>query len=221
MNLEHKHILVTAGPTHEPIDPVSYLATPGSGKTGFAIAAAAARAGARVTLVTGPTHLADPEGVEVLRVVTAQEMYDACASVYETVDAGIFTAAVMDFKPVGRLGKKIKKDGGVPECIYLEQTIDVLATLAARKEQRFIVGFAAETNDVISYAQGKLVHKNADMIVANNVSSKELGFGTDDNKVWFVSAEGVEDVPLCSKEELAEKIIEKVIFGIEEKRLRG
>jgi phosphopantothenoylcysteine decarboxylase/phosphopantothenate--cysteine ligase len=210
-DLEGRSVLVTAGGTQEPVDPVRYLGNRSSGKTGFAIAAEAARRGARVTLVTAPTHLADPFGVEVVRVQTALQMRAAVLARAGDADAIVMSAAVADFRPARPEAGKIKKGANAPDAILLEPTPDILAELGAREGARpVLVGFAAETSDVERHAREKLASKRVDLIVANDVSDPSLGFGTADNRVLFVSAEGTEELPVMPKQAIARALLDRV-----------
>lgn len=210
-DLAGKTVLVTAGPTHEVIDPVRYLANSSTGKMGYAIASAAAVHGADVVLVTGPTTLEDPVGVNTIHVTSAQEMLETCKIVFEESDAAILSAAVCDYKPQVASDHKLKKDKEYLAELKLEETTDILATLSKDKGKRVVVGFAAETNDVMANAQAKLQRKGCDMIVANDVSKPESTFGSDTNKVTFVSATGAVELPLKTKREVSESIIEDVV----------
>lgn len=210
-DLEDKKVVVTAGPTIEPIDPVRFISNPSSGKTGFAIAEAAAERGAHVTLVTGPVNLADPAGVEVVRVKTACEMRDAVSSAFDDADIAVFSAAVSDFRPAEVAEQKLKKgtDDKALRLIELVANPDILAEMGARKAQdQFVVGFAAETENVEANAREKLERKHADLIVGNDVSEGR-GFGTEDNEVVFVTAKGAERLPLMSKRALADAILDR------------
>lgn len=202
-------VLVTAGGTQEPIDPVRYLGNRSSGKTGYAIAEEAARRGADVTLVSGPTSLPDPFGVATARVTTAEQMHVLAKAAFAEADVFVATAAVADFRPVSAAQHKLKKDAGL-EHIVLERTVDILADLAAEKGRRFVVGFAAETQDVLSAAQGKLAAKNLDLVVANDVSESGLGFGSDVNRVWLVSADEVDELPVLSKHTIARTLWDRI-----------
>ncbi len=214
--LSGQHVLVTAGPTHEPIDPVRYIANRSSGKQGYAIAAAAARAGARVTLVSGPTMLADPEGVTVRRVETAREMLAAVEAALPA-DVGVFTAAVADWRVAETGAQKIKKTaGGEVPALRLVENPDILKTIAgdARLRPRLVVGFAAETENVVAFAQRKLAAKGADWIVANDVSD-ESGIaggvmGGERNIVHIVSQAGVESWPEMAKGAVAEMLVTRI-----------
>ena len=211
-----KRVMVTAGPTVEPIDSVRYVSNHSSGKMGYAVARAAARRGAAVTLVSGPVSLVAPEGVNVLKVGTACEMLESAREPFSQADIAVFTAAVADLRPAHVAPRKLKKgaDDEALCSIELVENPDILATLAnGKRPGQVVVGFAAETNDVIEYAQRKLASKNADMIVANRVGAG-LGFGTDDNKAWFVTNAGVEEQALMSKDDLAEAILNAAVERI-------
>jgi len=206
--LNGKHVLVTAGPTHEPIDPVRFIANRSSGRQGYAIAAAAAAYGARVTLVSGPVALATPPGVDRVDVETAREMAEAVAAALPA-DAAIMVAAVADWRSKDVAGEKLKKRGSAPPALQLAENPDILATVASgRKRPKLVVGFAAETENVVANAQDKLKRKAADWIVANDVSGDVMGGA--DNQVHIVTKQGVEDWPHASKEEVARRLIEKI-----------
>ena len=210
--LAGRTVLVTAGPTVEPIDSVRYISNYSSGKMGYAIAEAAAAAGARVVLVSGPVALAAPAGVEVVPVKTARDMLAAAASVFPAADAAIFAAAVADLRPTNPADRKLKKgrDDAALANVPLTENPDILATLAAGKRpDQYVVGFAAETNDVLMNAHAKLKKKNADMIVANQVGDG-LAFGTDNNEVWLVTEGDDVLLPLMSKRAVAERLVEVV-----------
>ena len=206
VSLEGRHIVVTAGPTHEPIDPVRVIANRSSGRQGFAIAAAAAQAGASVTLVSGPVALETPPGVHRIDVETAEQMADAVmASV--PADAAILVAAVADWR-VEPSPAKLKKGEGPPKLEFVA-TRDILAELGASDQRpRLLVGFAAETERVIEQAIAKQVAKRADWIVANDVSGDVMGGMR--NRVHLITADGVEDWPETSKEEVARHLIARV-----------
>ncbi|EQB07868.1 phosphopantothenate synthase [Sphingobium quisquiliarum P25] len=211
--LKGRHILITAGPTHEPIDPVRYIANRSSGKQGFAIAAAAARAGARVTLVAGPVHLPTPPGVDRVDVETARQMMTAVEAALPA-DAAIMVAAVADWRTDAAAGQKLKKDGsGKPAPLTLVENPDILATLG-RHAQRpaLLVGFAAETEKLAEHAQAKLARKGADWIVANDVSGDVMG--GDDNSVHIITAQGVESWDHLPKDAVAARLIEKVAHAL-------
>ncbi len=203
-------MLVTAGPTYEPLDAVRFLGNRSSGRTGYAIAEEAARRGARVTLVSGPTALPDPFGASTVRVETAAEMLDAALAAYDDIDVVIATAAVSDFAPVDANAGKIKK-GDAPATIELAPTEDILARLAADKGERLLVGFAAETSDVSAYAREKLQRKSLDLVVANDVSLPGLGFGSKRNRVVLIDAHGEWELPEMDKRMLARELLDEVV----------
>ena len=211
LDLAGKHIMITAGPTVEPIDPVRYLTNRSSGKFGYAIAEAAAKRGAKVTLISGPVALPAPENVEVVYIETAKNLLEACKSVFPQVDAALFAAAVADMRPANTAEQKLKKGVNDKELSNIEliENPDVLATLGHAKTNQVVVGFAAETNDVVDYATKKLVKKNADIIVANEVGAKKT-FGEDHDEIWLVTAEGTEHHDRATKAELAHVILDKV-----------
>jgi phosphopantothenoylcysteine decarboxylase/phosphopantothenate--cysteine ligase len=201
-----KHILVTAGPTHEPIDPVRVIANRSSGRQGFAIAAAAANAGARVTLVAGPVSLETPLGVDRVDVETAEQMADAVMAALPA-DAAVLVAAVADWR-VERSANKLKKSEGPPKLKFVP-TRDILAELGGSPHRpRLLVGFAAETEHVIERAIAKQVAKRADWIVANDVSGDVMGGHR--NHVHLVTADGVEDWPEGSKDEVARRLVSRI-----------
>ena len=207
--LAGRHVLITAGPTREPIDPVRYISNHSSGKQGYAIAEAAVKLGARVTLVSGPVSLPIPPGVGMTQVTTAQEMLQAVESSLPA-DIAIFTAAVADWRVAKVAGEKLKKsaDGAVPSLSFAENP-DILKTIASLKKGRpkLVVGFAAETEKVIDHAKAKLAKKGCDLIVANDVSPDSGVFGGDANTVHLVSATGVENWPKLSKAEVASRLM--------------
>ena len=203
--------LVTSGPTHEPIDPVRYIANRSSGKQGHAIAAALAELGAETILVSGPTQEADPAGVTLRRVETAAEMLAACETSLPA-DVAIFAAAVADWRPAQRGNQKIKKGNGAAPSLELATNPDILATIAQSKSTRprLVVGFAAETENVIAHAQAKLKKKGCDWILANDVSEGTGTFGGDDNRIHLISAAGIEDWPSLSKQDVARRLAGRV-----------
>jgi len=204
--LEGKKVVVTAGPTREPIDPVRYITNRSSGKMGYAIASAAVAQGADVVLVSGPVNLHEPPGTEIVNVESAAEMYAATHAAIEDADIFIAAAAVADYRPVAVVEQKIKKKD---EAMSLELTRcpDILASVAALEAAPFTVGFAAETEKVVEYARGKLTKKNLDMIVANRVG-RDCGFDRDDNSAIVLWDGGERDFPTSSKVELARNLIE-------------
>jgi len=203
-------VIVTAGPTHEPVDAVRYLGNRSSGRMGAALAAAAARRGARVTLVLGPAGLDAPAGVEVVGVETAAEMGAVVGRLFDDADAVVMAAAVADFRPASPRTDKIKKEGGVP-TLDLEPTEDILAGLGKRKSGQVLVGFAAETLDVEAEGRRKLSEKNLDVIVANQVGSPGTGFGSQTNRAAILSRGG-DDVPMreWTKQELSEAVCDRL-----------
>ncbi|AEX20671.1 bifunctional phosphopantothenoylcysteine decarboxylase/phosphopantothenate--cysteine ligase CoaBC [Vibrio sp. EJY3] len=210
--LEGKSVLITAGPTREAIDPVRYISNHSSGKMGFALANAAVQLGARVTLVSGPVSLTTPSGVERINVASAQEMYDAVMSHATSHDAFISCAAVADYRPEDIASQKLKKTADNDQMVIkMVKNPDIVASVAAMTDKRpFTVGFAAETNDVETYARGKLVKKNLNMICANDVSVEGQGFNSNDNAITLFWPEGELALALESKEALSFKILEKM-----------
>lgn len=207
-----RHVVITSGPTHEPIDPVRYIANRSSGKQGHAIAAAAAAAGARVTLVSGPVTIPDPEGVSVVHVETASEMLQAVKAALPA-DVAIMAAAVADWRVAGESSQKIKKEGsGKPPALDLVENPDILATVGHDEALRpaLLIGFAAETRNLIENAQSKLQRKNADWIVANDVSPETGIMGGDANTVRIVTRQGVEDWPALDKKEVATRLVARI-----------
>ena len=213
--LAGKRVLVTSGPTSEPLDPVRVLANRSSGKQGHAIAAAAAAAGADVTLVSGPVNLPDPPGVSVIHIETAREMLAAVEKALPA-DIAIFAAAVADWRPQQASQSKIKKHGR-PPTIELVENPDILSTIAHRKSGRppLVVGFAAETDNVIANAKAKLAKKGCDWIVANDVSPATGIMGGDSNTVHLVTAEAVEDWPPQSKEDVARALVARIAAALQ------
>ncbi len=207
------HIIVTAGPTHEPIDPVRYLANRSSGKQGFAIAAALAAKGAKVTLIAGPVTLDTPQGVTRIDVQTAREMAAAVEAALPA-NAAIMVAAVADWR-VESARQKIKKDGsGAPPVLHLVENPDILATLAHSPERpRLLVGFAAETENVIANAQAKLARKGCDWIVANDVSGDVMGGAA--NTVHVVTMEGFESWARMAKDEVAARLASRILVRLD------
>jgi len=211
-------VLVTAGPTREPLDPVRYISNRSSGKMGYAVAEGAARRGARVILVSGPTALPPPREVQVVQVETAQEMYDAVLAHLEATTVVIKAAAVADYRPKQVAREKIKKDERVPE-VTLESTPDILAEVGKRKGRRILVGFAAETHDLVANARKKLQRKNLDLMVANDVSQPGAGFDADTNVVKILDAKGgVEELPLLPKPAVADRILDRVVQLVGKRR---
>ncbi len=210
--LAGKHVLVTSGPTHEPIDPVRYLANRSSGRQGHAIAAALAALGARVTLVSGPVAIADPQGVAVRRVETAAEMLAACEAALPA-DAAVCAAAVADWRVAEAAARKLKKTpGGPPPALALVPNPDILATLAAPGplRPRLVVGFAAETDDVERHAAEKRRRKRCDWIVANDVSAAGGAMGGTENEVHLLTEAGFEHWPRAAKAEVARRLAQRI-----------
>jgi len=206
--LAGQRILVTSGPTHEPIDPVRYIANRSSGRQGHAIAKAAAEAGAQVTLVSGPVAIPDPPGVNTVHVESARDMLDAVEAALPA-DIAIFTAAVADWRAAEAAPQKIKKGAQAPPALVLTENPDILATIARREHDRppLVVGFAAETEAVVDHARKKLAKKGCDLIVANDVSPETGVMGGDQNTVHLVTAEGVETWPTLDKDEVARRLV--------------
>lgn len=212
-------VLVTAGPTQERLDPVRFITNRSSGKMGYAIAAAAAARGASVTLVTGPTSLPIPQGVNAVRILSTQELYDQMLALCPKMDVVIQAAAPADFTPETVADQKIKKQGNEPLVIRLTQTPDVAAAVGkTKKEGQTLVGFAAETNDVLQNAQKKLAKKNLDLIVANDVTAPGAGFDVDTNIVTFVTQDGLEKLPKMKKAEVADALLDRILRAREGKR---
>ncbi len=223
LDLAGRKVLVTAGPTREPIDPVRFISNPSSGKMGYALASVAARRGAAVTLVSGPTVLADPAGVKVLRVETAEEMARAVEQESAAgMDLFVGAAAVSDYRPATASRQKIKK-GTDEETLVLARTPDILAGLGARfagkEDAPVLVGFAAETEEVIARAREKLKGKRCDLVVANRVGAPGAGFGGDSNRVALVSAAELAEIE-GPKEKVAEAILDWILPVLEGRRPR-
>ena len=210
--LAGKKGLVTAGPTREAIDAVRFISNRSTGRMGFELAAAAARRGADVTLVTGPTHLQPPFGVNVTRVTTADEMHRVCKKQASKMDFVIGAAAVADYAPIDPSDTKIKKTGG-PIAIDLEPTPDIIASIGAKKKKgQVLVGFAAEAENLVRNAKKKLRDKNLDLIVANDITSPGSGFAVDTNAATLINRAGkVVELPLLTKRELAERVIDRIV----------
>jgi phosphopantothenoylcysteine decarboxylase/phosphopantothenate--cysteine ligase len=209
-SLKGKKVLVTAGPTRELLDPVRHLTNPSSGKMGYALARAAKWRGAEVTLVSGPSSLAPPQGISLVQVTTAQEMYEAVMEQYTRMDAVVMAAAVSDYRPKKRAQEKIKKIK-TSESLELEKTEDILLRLGKLKQGQILVGFAAETEDLLENARAKLRQKNLDFIVANDLTAADAGFGSDTNEVTILWPGGeTENLPSKSKEVIAMEIWDRV-----------
>lgn len=211
-DLVGEHVLITAGPTHEPIDPVRYIANRSSGKMGLELARAARDRGANVTLIAGPIELPIPAGIETIHVQTASQMYNAAVKAFGRSTIAILAAAVADYTPSAPSDHKLKKAVDPIDSIPLIQTQDILAELSSNKEDRIVIGFAAETNDVMEYAQGKLKRKGCDAIVANDVSRSDAGFGSSNNRAWWVTSSTVDDLGLLEKRALADEILSRSLL---------
>jgi phosphopantothenoylcysteine decarboxylase/phosphopantothenate--cysteine ligase len=212
-DLTGETVLVTAGPTQEPIDPVRFLSNRSSGRMGFALAEEARSRGARVILVTGPVSLTPPEGCEVVRVTTAEEMHQAVLENLQHATIVIGAAAVADYRPRRESASKIKKQAGALP-LELEPTTDIMEEIGRLKGERLLIGFAAETEDVLANAQRKLRTKNCDLLVANPVGEAAQGAGIDseENQGWLLSAAGeVTELPRSSKREMARTILERAV----------
>ena len=205
-NLAGKHITITAGPTREPLDPVRYISNHSSGKMGFAIAQAAAQAGANVTIVAGPVTLSTPAHCNRIDVTTADEMLNACEKLVPSTDIFISTAAVADYKACSVADNKIKKTGDELTLTFVKNP-DILATVSNRQDRPFCVGFAAESQNVEDYARGKLAKKKLDMIAANDITAEGLGFNSDKNALHVIWQEGDKRLPATSKDALAEQLL--------------
>ena len=208
-DLNGETVLITAGPTREKIDPVRYLTNRSSGRMGYALAEAALRRGARVLLVSGPTALTPPGAAEVTRVESAEEMRDAVLRLLPQASIVIKTAAVSDYRPKAAAGQKIKRKG--PMSLELEATPDILKELSLKKSSQIIVGFAAETENVLENARQKLVAKNLDAIIVNDVSREGVGFDSDRNAVTIITGEEVVEVPETTKWEVAQRVLDQVV----------
>ncbi len=210
-DLRGERVLITAGPTQEAIDPVRFLSNRSSGKMGFAVAEAALARGADVTLITGPVSIASPEGARTISVRSAAEMYEAVKDNLDGATMVVMAAAVADYRPAGVHKQKIKKNGSAL-VLDLEPTEDILAAITGESSSRVVIGFAAETENVIENAMKKLKEKGADLIVANDVSASDSGFDVDNNRIALVSSEGVVELPLLSKREAAARIIDAAMI---------
>jgi phosphopantothenoylcysteine decarboxylase/phosphopantothenate--cysteine ligase len=208
-DLAGQHVVVTAGGTQEPIDPVRYISNRSSGKMGYALAEAARDRGAKVTLITAPTSLPQPAGVDLIRVTTAEEMYQAVDNIVSQASVLVMAAAVADYRPKTASAEKIKKaEAGL--TLELEPTPDILSSV---KGSFIKVGFAAESSNLIENALEKLRHKGLDLIVANDITAKDSGFGADTNRVTIIDREGNrENLPLLSKRDVADRILDKVVM---------
>ena len=212
-DLAGKHVLVTAGPTMEKIDPVRFISNHSSGKMGYAIARNCMLRGADVTLVTGKTNLEPPMFVNVINIVSAKDMYDAVVEHFDEQDIIIKAAAVADYRPVNPADEKLKKSDD-EMFIKLERTDDNLKTLGERKTKQFLCGFSMETQNMLENSKNKLISKNLDMIVANNIKVEGAGFGTDTNRVTIITSDEIKELDIMSKDEVAGKIIDIILEKI-------
>lgn len=208
--LAGRDVVVTAGPTHEAIDPVRYIANASTGKMGYAIAREAARRRANVTLVSGPTAFATPVGVHRVDVVSAAQMHEAALAAFGGADAAICAAAVADYTPKAPADHKLKKTAERLDAIELVETADILRDLSARKGDRVVVGFAAETDDLLAHARQKLERKGCDLIVANDVSRVDSTFGSDTDRVAFVYPDRVEQMDTLPLEQVAAELLDRL-----------
>ncbi len=217
--LKGKNVLVTAGPTQESIDPVRFISNRSTGKMGYALAYEAALMGAKVTLITGPTKLEIPYGMhEVIYIKSAAEMYEAVIDRFDNIDIVIKAAAVADYKPKYVSDSKIKKSDS-DLSLELDRNKDILFELGKRKTNQILVGFAAETNDLLENAKKKLTKKNLDFIVANDLKQEGAGFATDTNIAKLIFSNGkIEELPIMTKKELSKRIYDKIIYIIQSKK---
>jgi phosphopantothenoylcysteine decarboxylase/phosphopantothenate--cysteine ligase len=210
-DLDGETVLLTAGPTREPLDPVRFISNRSSGKMGYALAQAAALRGAKVVLVSGPVNLPAPEGVEMVPVQTAQEMYDAVMANLEASSIVIKSAAVADYHVANVPKQKVKKSA-MRLSLELDPTLDILAEVGRRKQDRLLIGFAAETENLVAEARRKMQTKNCDMVVANNVSADGVGFESDQNEIVLVLSTGeIQPLPRATKRALADQILDQVL----------
>ena len=216
-DLSGKHVVVSAGPTEEPLDPIRVITNHSSGKMGYALARAAALRGAKVTLVSGPTALATPYGVDKVSIHTAEEMYQAVTSAAETADIVVMAAAVADYTPATVADQKIKKSDG-DMSIPLTRTKDILLSLGQnKKEGQFICGFSMETENLLENSSAKLAKKNADMICANSLTQEGAGYQVDTNILSLITKDGIEQLPLLSKLDASHRIFDKILTLMGEK----
>jgi phosphopantothenoylcysteine decarboxylase/phosphopantothenate--cysteine ligase len=215
-DLNGETVLITAGPTREKIDPVRYLTNRSSGRMGYAMAEAALRRGARVLLVSGPSSLTAPAAAELTRVESTEEMRDAVLNLLPQATVVIKTAAVSDYRPKAAAGQKIKRKG--PMTLELEATPDILKELSLKKSAQLVVGFAAETENVLENARQKLVSKNLDAIVVNDVSREGVGFDSDRNAVTIISRDEVIEVPETTKWEVAQSILDQIVSLLQHRK---
>ena len=207
--LSGKKILITAGPTQEPIDPVRFITNRSSGKMGYSLVEAALESGANVTLISGPVNIEPPSNCNFVSIKTAKEMYDAVMHHISGMDVYIGTAAVSDYSPAKASDSKIKKDGSnSPMVLELKENQDILKSVSELEQRPYVVGFAAETNDLIKNAEKKLSNKNLDLIIANDVSNKEIGFDSDDNEVTLITEKEKYLIERQNKRKVSKKIID-------------
>ena len=207
--LSGKKILITAGPTQEPIDPVRFITNRSSGKMGYSLVEAALESGANVTLISGPVNIEPPSNCNFVSIKTAKEMYDAVMHHISGIDVYIGTAAVSDYSPAKASDSKIKKDGSSsPMVLELKENQDILKSVSELEQRPYVVGFAAETNDLIKNAEKKLSNKNLDLIIANDVSNKDIGFDSDDNEVTLITEKEKHLIERQNKRKVSKKIID-------------
>lgn len=212
-DLVGKKVLVTAGPTREPLDPVRYITNHSTGKMGYALAKNAVRRGAHVVLVTGPVSLPAPLFAKTIPVATAQEMYEAVDAHFDGQDIVVMAAAVADYRPMHMASEKIKKKDSA-DVLELERTKDILGSMSKRKKGQFLCGFSMETEHMLENSIAKLAKKDLDMIVANNLRTEGAGFGTDTNIVTVITKEGVRELPQMSKDEVAHAVFSQILQQI-------
>jgi phosphopantothenoylcysteine decarboxylase/phosphopantothenate--cysteine ligase len=212
--LSGKKVVISAGPTREAIDPVRYISNHSSGKMGYALATAAVEAGAEVTIVSGPVELAAPDRCSVIAVISAAEMHSSAMTACADADIFIAAAAVADYRPVSVAEQKIKKQADSME-LKLEKNVDIVSAVADNFSDLFVVGFAAETQDIEAYARDKLTRKKLDAIVANDVSRADVGFNSDNNEAWWITADSSQAFSKRSKTQLARDIIGAISEKIE------
>jgi phosphopantothenoylcysteine decarboxylase / phosphopantothenate---cysteine ligase len=220
--LAGRRMLITAGPTREAIDPVRYISNHSSGKQGYALAEVARAAGARVTLISGPVALPAPHGVTVVPVTSAEQMYQAVLARVEDCDVFVGVAAVADYRPAETAARKLKKtpQRAAGMTLALVENPDIIAAVAARSPRPLVVGFAAETHDVLAHARAKRARKGLDLIVVNDVSEAGVGFGSDDNRVSLIWAEGERELPRASKADVSRAIVAAIVERLETQALQ-